>query len=329
MLIFLYGDELFNQIKRLNELKVKFVADVDPEGLNIVELEGEKLTLPKLSDAAGAVSMFARKRFIVIRNLFNSKAEVEFKKLDEYLRKIAGGDHIIVLVDQLSVKEAAKLPKYKKGLYDFCADQKFSVCFPKLKSAELINWIRQEVKTSGGDITNDAVIVLLELVSSDMLQLSHELDKLRHYKLGITNEENGLYKIESADVKLVVRGQYIEHIFALTDALSERKRGRVIKLLEEELLAGQEADSVFYMVLRQIRSLLIVRDGIERGMSEADLASALKIQSFIVRKLMGQARNFNVETLKVIFAQLIKLEYQFKSGQMDLLTGLGSILSRI
>jgi DNA polymerase-3 subunit delta len=330
MLIFLYGEESYQIEGRLRELKARFRSDVDPQGQNIVELDGEKLSFSQLNEAAGAVSMFAKRRFILLNNIFKHKAETEFKKITEYLKKIAGGDHIIVVTDSLSDKELAKLPKYKKELFDFCLGEKLSTKFAKLRPSELINWIRATVSSSGGEISNDAISLLMSLSADNLWQVSQELAKLEHYKLGQAQDEATKgYKIEMVDVKTVVSGQYVEHIFALTDALGERRRERVIKLLEEELLAGQDPEMVFYMVMRQVRTIMLVRDALDRGMSESAVAEKLKLHGFILKKVVGQARNFRVEVLKNMFTQLVKLEYQFKTGQMDLVTGLGAILSKI
>ena len=62
MLIFLYGEETYQTEARLAELKAKFRSEVDPQGQNLVELQGEKLGLTQLNEAAGAISMFARRR---------------------------------------------------------------------------------------------------------------------------------------------------------------------------------------------------------------------------------------------------------------------------
>lgn len=335
MLIFLYGTDSFRQHEKLRELKARFQLEVDQFGMSTETLDGEKLTVTKLSELAGAVSMFTRKRLIIIDKLFKQKDEKNFAAIADYLQKQASGDHIFILLHLAEESAFApgkpeKLPKYKQGFYDWCANQPNSQAFPKLSQSELINWLKNKVSARGGQLSNDAVGALLSLTVGDLWQLEQELDKLINLKLGQKGEEkNEAFKIEMADVKAVVQGIFEEHIFALTDAIGERNKQRATKLLEEELLAGQAPEQILAMILRQYKMILSIRDGLERGLNEKELERELKLNSFVMKKVLGQARHYTVASLKTIFANLIKLEYQYKTGKVDLIIGLNLFLAKI
>ena len=51
MFFFLYGPDTFRAKQKIKQLKDKFIAEVDPEGTSIVELDGAKLKLEELFDA--------------------------------------------------------------------------------------------------------------------------------------------------------------------------------------------------------------------------------------------------------------------------------------
>lgn len=335
MLIFLYGADSFRQHENLRELKDKFQREVDQFGMSIEELDGEKLTVTKLSELAGAVSMFTRKRLIIIDRLFKQKVELGFMAIAEYLQKQAAGDHIFILLHEAEESAFApgkgeKLPKYKQGFYDWCAKQPLSRHFPKLGQAELINWLKKRVESRGGQISNDAVATLMAYTTGDLWQLDGELDKLVNLKLGQQAAgEAEIFKIEMADVKAVVQGNFSEHIFALIDAIGERNKSRATKLLEEELLAGQAPEQILAMILRQYKMILSVRDGLERGINEKELEREMKMNGYVMKKVSAQAKLYTVATLKTIFANLIKLEQQFKTGKIDLITGLNLFLAKM
>lgn len=334
MLIFLYGPDSFRLNEYFRELKAKFQREVDQFGFSIEELDGEKLTVTKLSEVAGAVSMFTRKRLIVIDKLFKQKDEKNFLSLAKYLQKEAQGDHIIILKyiaeeSTFAPGKLEKLPKYKQVFFDWCLKEAKAQSFPKLSQSELINWLKDRVSARGGQLSNDAVGALLSLTAGDLWQLNQELDKLVNLKSGqMKDGKGGGFKIEMADVKNVVQGIFEEHIFALTDAIGERNKARATKLLEEELMAGQAPEQILAMILRQYKLILSVRDGLERGLSEKDLERELKLHSFVLKKVSGQARHYTVANLKTIFANLIKLEYQFKTGKVDLIAGLNLFIAK-
>ncbi len=336
MLIFIYGSDSFRQYEKLRELKAKFQHDVDQFGMSVETLDGEKLTVTKLSEVSGAVSMFTRKRLIIIDRLFKQKDEKNFAPIAEYLHKQAEGDHVFILLhtaeeSAFSFGKPEKLPKYKQGFYDWCVKQPMSQSFPKLSQSELINWLKNKAAERGGQLSNDAIATLLSLTIGDLWQLDQELDKLINLKQGQKSKEDKSegVKIEMADVKLVVQGIFEEHIFALIDAIGERNRPRATKLLEEELLAGQAPEQILSMILRQYKMILSVRDGLERGLNEKELEKELKLNNFVMKKVVAQARHYTVINLKTIFANIVKLEYQFKTGKVDLVNGLNLFLAKL
>lgn len=325
MLIFLYGQDGFRQNEKLAEIKAKFLKEVQGADMGLVVLEGEKLTLQKVSEVSGAVSMFSRKRLVVIKNFFKHKDEKQFTPAAEYLKKQADGDHIFVLIEEMEAKD--KMPKYKQGFYDWCTKQPYSQAFPRLTQSELINWIKKKVETGDGQISNDALIALMALTASDLWQIDREVDKLIHYKAGSAQTKE--FKIEKADVELVVQGVFTEHIFSLIDAIGERNRQRAMKFLEEELLAGQAPEQILAMIIRQYRMILSVKDAMERGMNEREVEKEMKLNSYVMKKVLGQSRHYTVTALKNIFASLIRLEQQFKTGQIDLTAGLDLLVAKL
>lgn len=327
MFIFLYGQDSFRQHERLVELRSEFIRKVGQDDSAIVDLEADKLKLDKLSEAASAVSMFTRKRLIIIRGLFLKKEEKEFIALADYLQKQATSDHVFVLTHLSQEKE--KLPKYKQVFFAWCAEQTYSQAFTQLSQAELINWVKKRAEQQQAEFSNEAIVALLSLTTKDLWQLDREIDKLVHLASGLANGQPGKFKIEAALVRSVVAGVFEEHIFALTDAIGERNRARAAKLLEEELLAGQAPEQILFMIERQYRLLLSVRDGLEQGLSEKELGRSLGLADFIFKKTVNQARHYNVAMLKAIFANLIKLEQQFKTGQIDLVSGLSLFVAKV
>ena len=90
MIIFLYGEDTFRSRQKLKELKDKFTREADTSGGSIVNLAGESLSVEALSEAVGARSLFARKRMIIIENVFNNKSDKILEKVFDYFKKQSG-----------------------------------------------------------------------------------------------------------------------------------------------------------------------------------------------------------------------------------------------
>ncbi len=62
MIIFLYGEDTFRSRRKLNELKEKFLREVDPSGNSLTILDGEKTELEKINEAISPSSLLSKKK---------------------------------------------------------------------------------------------------------------------------------------------------------------------------------------------------------------------------------------------------------------------------
>ena len=75
----------------------------------------------------------------------------------------------------------------------------------------------------------------------------------------------------------------------------------------------QDAFSIFGMVVRQFRLLLLAREVLE---NHGNVQKELKLHSFVAQKVMAQARKFSLESLENIYRHLLKVDEDAKTGQM-------------
>ncbi len=348
MIISIYGGDSFRSRKKLKELKDKFLAKVDPTGASMDILDGEKASLENISDSANAGTLLAKKRMVIIENLFSNKTRTIFNQILDYLEKHES-DNIIIFCDS-SVKikkirnkeQAVKidssgnekpLPAYSKKLFNFLAKQKYSQQFNVLSNTEAANWAKKEFENRGGKISYQAAQALTSLVGSDLWQIDNEINKLINYKLGqqsrLTKGGEQAAIIEKEDVEQMVHGGFDENIFALTDAISNKNSGLAIKLLEEQIEAGMAGAYLVTMIVRQFRILLQIRQALDLGQSSRQIISSLRLHPFIVQKGISQAGRFNLSDLKNIFSRLVEIDSKMKTGQADAKTMLNLLFVRM
>lgn len=330
MIIFLYGEDSFSSRRKLNILKERFLKEVDSSGNSLSIIDGSTASLEKINELISPSSLLAEKRMVVIEDLFKNKKNDIFDQIFVYFKNKKNEDNIIIFWDSLGIEE--KVTKNKDGLLSFLKKQKFSIPFKTLSNTEVTNWARKEVEARGGKISVQAAATLASYLGSNLWQINSEIDKLINYKAGqklnISDNEKGSI-IEKEDVENMVRGNFDEKIFALTDALSAKNKALAVKLLEEQIDAGLTDEYLLSMITRQFKILLQIRQALDTGENQRKIASVLKIHPFVAQKGMVQARNFNLPVLKNIFKKLVEIDYSMKSGQGDIKSMLNLLIAKI
>ena len=312
MIIFIRGEDIFRSLSYLNSVKAKFLREIDPHGANLRLIEGAECGLSDIAGAFGASSLFARKRMIIVRDIFQNKNEVIFEKILPFLReREIESDNILIFRDE---KIGGVLTKNKKELIKFLSGQKYSPTeFKFLDLPAVKKWILKEITARGGQIGVRALEYLSSAVGSDLARANSEIEKLVAFKLGgVINE---------ADVKILVEKNAVDNIFAMTDAFASGGAPALL-LLNEQVDAGSDIFQILAMLVRHFKILAQVKSASESGLTQPQIVSELKLHPFVVKKSIDHARRFNLEKLKVIFTELGVIDYKSKSSSFDAHAGL-------
>lgn len=312
MIFFLYGQDTYRSREKLRELKEKFAREVDPSGANLVVLDGALMKPEDLRNAMSAMSMFVKKRMVVVERLLESGKKSVQEAVAEYLQsKDFPEDHIVVFWEgeiskkQKNIKAKKQTKKKKEGsstssetiaLVDLLKKQKYVQEFALLTPAEVERWIVAEVQKRGGKISAGATRLLAASVGNDLWRMTNEIGKLLAGDASLTEDavrESVIEKTESA-------------IFAFTDALGHRSRDEALRLLLNERAAGIEPLHLLAMMMRQFRILLRLSQNDTEGMNP-----------YVVSKTQSQVRNFSFDELKNIYARLLAIDVSLKTSRTD------------
>jgi DNA polymerase-3 subunit delta len=334
MIIFIYGQDSFRGRQKIKEFKDKYLREVDQTGSGLTHIDGKTVDMREINEKTGASSLFAKKRLVVIDNIFLNSRTNFLEKVKEYFEKKEEGqsDNIIIFFSP-EIKEVKKKTSSKVSLIDsqgrekplsakasklfrFLSEQKYIQYYSPLDNRGLIDWVKENVQQNNGSISDKAVSALIGMTGSDLWRLQSEINKLLHYKRG-ENKVGEEIKIEEEDVKSMVRADFDEDIFALTDALSSRDKKRAIHLLEEQYGAGSSDSYLLSMTIRQFKILLRIREALDNGYTSNKIISQLKLHPFVAQKGINQVRNFKLEELKKIFSKLVEADYLMKTGKQD------------
>jgi len=322
MIIFFYGDDDFSSRRFLKDLKEKFVKEVDPSAASLSVLDGRSLDLKGLGEKINTGSLFVRKRFIVIENIFANKDNQLFKNLTAYLKKKDNdANNILVFYEDHEPTAGKNLTTAAKTLFSFLVKQPYSKEFKPLSRSGIIKFITEEAATYQSSIEAPAARRLAELGNNDLWLVARSLKKLAFQNKG--------HNINRQAVEKSVSGPFDENIFALTDALSIRNRDTAARLLEEQYAAGLSQAYLITMLNRQFKILLRLRTALDNHLTPAEISSRLKLHPFVIKKGLTQAKNFTALQLKKYLNKMMDLDFRNKSGQANVKTELLLLISQI
>ena len=310
MIILLYGGDTFRSRRKLNEI-VKEYQTKHQTGLNLARFREEDLQIDKLKEKIELVSMFDEKKLIILENVFNNKNFQE--DVFDYIKKnkLKDNQDIIIVIHQ---EGKLAITSFKRHLTMFEE-------FKPLEGADLNNWLKKEMAKNKAIISPEAMRKLIAYVGNDLWQLSNEVNKLISYKAN--------QSINEEDVDFLVKAKIDVNIFKTLDALAQRNKKTAFRLLHEHLNQGENEIYLFSMFIYQVRTLLKLKDLIEKGTSYYDLAKNAKLHPFVIKKSSEQLRNFSLEQLKKIYQRLLEIEIGLKKGRLDGPTALDLLVAEI
>jgi len=183
-------------------------------------------------------------------------------------------------------------------------------------------WIATEVKRQGGRMTPQAATTLAGIVGSDTGQARQEITKLLSYVD---------YKrpVEPEDVHELTAPGGQADVFVMVDALAMGDSRQALRQLGR-LLEEQDAISLYGMVVRQYRLILMAKEARENGItSDEAVGRLLGTATFPAQKALNQARRYSFESLNQIYHRLLEIDRMSKTSQIDLEVALQAFVAEM
>ncbi len=309
MFIFLYGPDTFRSRRQLKKMIEKFKTERDPQGLNVVILDCEKIEPGEIMEQILASPFLAEKRMIVLENLLSAakKDGLQEEILKRIEEKKLPDSTVYVFWENWSKTKTNTAKKLFNRLYK----EKFAQKFETYTGAKLTAWTAEEIKNQGGKISRTALDYLTQNTGADMWRLNSLIAQLINYRQG--------KEIQIADINLFIEEKVDDNIFNLVDAIVARQTKQVYQMIQEQYRLGKDSSYVFSMILRQFRILLEMRDLFERedSVSSDILAKKLELHPYVVKKSLPFVKKYTMIDLKCIYQELLNLDINTKTGQGD------------
>src|SRR5439155_2100490 len=104
-----------------------------------------------------------------------------------------------------------------------------------------------------------------------------------------------------------------EDVFELTNAVARRDTKGALLQLQRLLNGGTTPEGILPALAWQVRTLIQVRDMIDNRVPEGHMAEKASMSDYVVRKSVGQARQFSMSKLLQIHQKLLELDHAVKT----------------
>ena len=317
MLTLLYGPDELSRTEALAAIRSQMPPDL--ADLNLTVLDGRKLKLDTLIGACEAFPFIAEKRLVIVNDLLkHQKAGSERDQTKSFLERMPPTCDLVLVESEDVDKRNALFTYLKKQAEKKQAEVREFL--PK-EGAELQRWLNARAGQLGVKLDGRAAAKLIEYIGPESRALSNEIGKLASYVGG-----GGTITAEAVE-HMVADGQE-QNLFAFIDELSGRRRS-ALHSLRHLLNDGQAAQYILFMVARQARILVSVKEAANNRMRPDDLAAQLKLQPFVARKALDQVKQFTDAELLAFHQRVVEIDQASKTGRMEPETGLELLVAEV
>ena len=292
----LFGEEAFLRNSYKKRLQEAIVGD---DTMNLSRFEGKGTDADELIRLADTMPFFAERRLILVEDsgFFKNASEA----LVQYLPSMPGTTCLVFVESE--VDKRSKLYKKVKSL-GYAAEM------GRQDAAQLGRWAGGILSKEGKKITGHTMELFLSMAGDDMENIRMELEKLISYTWGrevITDE----------DVEAVCTVRVSNRIFEMVSAIVSQQTRRAMELYEDLLTLKEPPMRILFLIARQFNQLLQVKELTEKGLERKTIASRLKLQPFVVGKVIPQARQFSRDQILSYVNLCVEAEEAVKTGRLS------------
>jgi DNA polymerase-3 subunit delta len=315
----LHGDDEFAMAQHVADMETK-VGDPGTAAMNITRLDGRSYNLDQLLSVASAMPFLARRRLVILSEFLGRIPGAPARKsFIGLLEKIPATTALVLMESKLLTswqdRKKGKLHWLEKWAQEQ-GERAFIKEFSLPKGRAMIGWVQEQARVAGGQFTPQAAELLATLVDEDPRQANQEIIKLLTYV-------SYRRPVEPDDVQNLTADSNQGDIFAMVDAIGLQDSRTAAGMLHR-LLETQEPLSLFGMIVRQFRLLLLAREILDEG---GDVARQLHLHPFVADKISAQARRFRLSELEAVYHRLVNLDEAIKTGMIEAEIGLDTFIA--
>ena len=290
----IYGEEKYLVLQYKRELLRALVPEDDT--MNFTRFSGKDADPAEIIGLCETLPFFAERRVLLIEDsgFFKNKCD----ELADYMKNLPETVCLIFVEDQVDKRSRMYKAVKSTGSITECTTP---------DDQRLMQWVGVLLKKNGKRISVRDCGYLLKKTGTDMGNLRMEMEKL----IGYTE---GRETVTTADIDAVCTTAVSSHIFDMVRAVAEKDQRRAMDLYLELLALKEPPMRILFLLARQFRQLLQIREMEEEGRGRQEIQQILGIPGFAVRQSSACARAYSPEKLSEAVRDFVDYEEAVKTG---------------
>ena len=308
-----YGEEEYLKHYWLEVMRKTLVPDPSLAAFNHVVINDGDLS--RLADEIGSLPMLGMfggggVKLVEVRDIDFSK--LSKSALDDLCALLSDpGDNAVViyaLPSELPEGTKKKPSAPLKALCEVCS----AVCFERQSPAKLVAWLSKHFASRGCSADPDVCRFLIDYCTPDMFILSSEVEKLCAFALS-----HGVSVIDSDMVKTVASPSKVNGAFDLSNALLDGNFPTALAVVSAMKRQKEKPEVIMSQIIRTFNDLALIKRLSEGGMSRSDVASALKINEYVLGLRYTAAQKYSSDRLERMLAACGEADRDIKSSSVN------------
>lgn len=293
----LYGEEAY--LKQQYKYNLEKALNPDGDTMNFSHYEGKGIDVKQLIDLCETMPFFADRRVVLLEDtgFFKNKSE----ELADYMKELP--DYLCMVFVESEVDKRNRMYKAVKACGTIAE-------FTRQDEKTLMRWAAGILGKAGKKITQRDMELLLTKTGTDMGNLRMELEKLICYT-------EGRDVVTAEDIEEICTTQTTNRIFDMVRAVTEKNQKRALDLYYDLLTLKEPPMRILFLLAKQYRQLLQVKQFAEAGLAQPEMASKLGVPSFAVRNIASCARAYTISELEQAVKDFVDAEESVKTGRLE------------
>lgn len=334
-----YGEDSYNIAKKIRTWIAEFEKKYHSAGITVLE-EGvgqpPEAIADRLKQSLTANSLFSPTNLVVLKHLFSGEKKENIELYEqgivEHLRKAS--PQTFVVIQEAGVDSKAS---WYQTLEALATDGRATLIYHESPTGtDLQHWIKQRILEQGGKISIGALTRLVAFFTPlvvpkkgppkrkstkpveptiDLWGLHHAIEQCIAYAQG--------REISAADIDRIMPPTQTADFFVFTDALLQGNGRSALQLLSILIdMEGEDSSSAIFSITARLHSTLrdslLVKNLVEQGMKEAEIASTLGWENPKRVYAVGRKLNHHTTTsLTRLMRALHQLDGDLRSSIKD------------
>ncbi|MBR2186204.1 MAG: DNA polymerase III subunit delta [Lachnospiraceae bacterium] len=260
---------------------------------------GKEADEEKIMALSETLPFMSEKRLILVEDsgFFKNGAGDGFT---EYLERIP--EETVLVFSEGEVDRKRKLFKKVSKLEG-------SVECKKPEEKDLKIWIGSYLSKNGKKIRGSSVDFLISKAGTDMYLLKNEMDKLISYS-GEREE------VTLEDIREISSVNLQSSVFSMIDDIAAGRQKKALERYYEMLLLKEAPMRILYLLSREFNMLLLAKELSKERRGSREMAGAMKVPEFAVRKYVAAASRYTGKQLIAAVDDCLKTEDDVKKGKI-------------